>query len=92
MYLRMNIRAYCPHVPKSPKMRVYRGGILCPYLRMYIRSRCPHVPRSPKIKVHKGCIVSFVSFVQSIQNSILSDVLFFFFVVIYRYSIVDSKL
>ena len=66
-------------VPTSPKMRVYRGGILCPYLRMYIRSCCPHVPRSPKIKVHKGCIVSFVSFVQSIQNSITSDVLLFFF-------------
>ena len=36
------------------------------------------VPTSPKIKVHKGCILSFVSFVQSIQNSITSDVVLFF--------------
>ena len=44
-------------VPKSPKMRVYRGGILCPYLRMYILGYCPHVSKSPKMRVYRGGIL-----------------------------------
>ena len=42
----------CPHVPTSPEMRVYRGGVSVPVsTSIYHRgvSPCPHVPRNESV-------------------------------------------
>ena len=56
-YLRMYILGYCPHVSKSPKMRVY-SVIYCVPISVCISVRTvPDVPNSPKKRVYRGGVL-----------------------------------
>ena len=53
----ISVCTFIGNVPRSPKLRVYRDGVMCLYLRMYICRYCPHVPKSPNVRVYRGCIL-----------------------------------